>query len=181
MCSTTAATLCSYRARGTCAANCEAAATGGAAGTAVESGEPAVEEKSEEDKKKEEIASLLKTVSNKRTSDAKADKALADAEGLGAEVRALAEAANDRGDALLGEEGDRSTKYFEWARDKDTSYPDPSFNLAKMTVLSGDVPGTIAHLEEVKKRGGKKLLKTVGYDPLFEVVKDDKKVQALIR
>ncbi|MEZ4385687.1 MAG: hypothetical protein R3A79_30490 [Nannocystaceae bacterium] len=158
----------------------EAAATGGASADAVESGEPAVEEKSEEDKKKEEIASLLKTVSNKRTSDAKADKALADAEALGAEVRALAEAANDRGDALSDDEA-RSTKYLEWARDKDTTYPDPSFNLAKGSVLSGNVAATIAHLEEVKKRGGTKLLKTVGYDPLFEVVKDDPKVQALIR
>jgi hypothetical protein len=153
----------------------------GESGDSAEAKEPAADEKSEEDKKKEEIAKLLKSVRSKRTSDAKADKALADAEGLGAEARELAEAANDRGDALFGEEGDRATKYFEWARDKDTSYPDPSFNLAKITVLSGNVPGTIAHLEEVKKRGGKKLLKTVGYDPLFEVVKDDKTVQALIR
>ena len=44
-----------------------------------------------------------------------------------------------------------------------------------------DTTTTIALLTEVKSRGGKKLIKQVGYDPLFEVVKDDPAVQALMR
>ena len=129
---------------------------------------------------KAEIEALLKTARNKRTSDAKADKALADAEAKGADGPTLAKAANDRGLALMGE-AERAIKLFEYARDKDPKFADASFNLAKIEVLSGNVAGTIAHLEEVKKRGGRSLLKTVGYDPLFEVVKDDRTVQALIR
>ncbi|MCB9702965.1 MAG: hypothetical protein H6711_13810 [Myxococcales bacterium] len=126
------------------------------------------------------IDKLLAEVKSKKTKDDRAEKALAEAEAAGAEVADLAKAANARGEALMGD-GERAQKFFEWARDKDPKNADASFNLAKMTVLAGDIPGTITHLEEVKKRGGKKLLKTVGYDPLFELVKDDPKVQALIR
>ena len=152
------------------------------AGEVAKPDEPTAEEKEAAAKAeaKAAIAALLKSARSKRTSDAKADKALAEAEEQGAELRDLAKAANDRGEALMGER-DRAIKYFEWARDKDAKYPDASFNLAKIEVLAGNVPGTIAHLEEVKKRGGRKLLKTVGYDPLFEVVKDDRTVQKLIR
>ncbi len=152
------------------------------AGEAAKPDEPTAEEKeaAAAAEAKAAIAALLKSVRSKRTSDAKADKALAEAEEQGAELRDLAEAANDRGEALMGER-DRAIKYFEWARDKDAKYPDASFNLAKIEVLAGNVPGTVAHLEEVNKRGGRKLLKTVGYDPLFEVVKDDRTVQKLIR
>ncbi|HGG57322.1 MAG TPA: hypothetical protein ENK31_05955 [Nannocystis exedens] len=149
------------------------------AGEAASAGDEAAGVNKEEETKAA-IAALLKTAARKRTSDSKAEKALAEAEELGAEPRELAEAANSRGEALFGER-DRAIQFFEWARDKDEKYPDPSFNLAKIEVLAGNVPATIAHLQEVKKRGGRKLLKTVGYDPLFEVVKDDRTVQKLIR
>ncbi len=149
------------------------------AGEAASAGDEA-EGVNKEEETKAAIAALLKKAAKKRTSDSKAEKALAEAEELGAEPRELAKAANTRGEALFGER-DRAIKFFEWARDKDEKYPDPSFNLAKIEVLAGNVPGTIAHLQEVKKRGGRKLLKTVGYDPLFEVVKDDRTVQKLIR
>ena len=161
----------------------EAAASAGeaaaSAGEAASAGDEAAGVNKEEETKAA-IAALLKTAARKRTSDSKAEKALAEAEELGAEPRELAKAANSRGEALFGER-DRAIKFFEWARDKDEKYPDPSFNLAKIEVLAGNVPATIAHLQEVKKRGGRKLLKTVGYDPLFEVVKDDRTVQKLIR
>ncbi len=131
--------------------------------------------------KADAIKALLDEVKNKRTKDKRADEALAEAEAAGAEASDLAKAAMSRGDKLLGTDQERARKYYEWARDKDTKYPDPVFALAKMAVLTGDTTVTIELLEEVKKRKGKKLLKKVGYDPLFEVVKDDPKVQALMR
>ncbi len=70
---------------------------------------------------------------------------------------------------------------FEWARDKDTTYPDASFNLAKQTANAGEVPETVAHLKEVHKRGGKTLLKQVGYDPTFEIVKDDPEISKIVK
>jgi tetratricopeptide (TPR) repeat protein len=125
---------------------------------------------------------LLADAKSKKTSDAKAKKALEDAEAAGATVRELAEASNERGVALLGAgEPERATAAFEWARDKDPTYPDPSFNLAKQTAMAGEIPETVKHLQEVHKRGGKKLLKQVGFDPTFEIVKDDPDVQKIIK
>lgn len=127
-------------------------------------------------------AKLIAEVKAKKTSDTRAKKALEEAEAGGATVRELAEASNARGEMLVGAgEFDRAKLAFEWARDKDTTYPDPSFNLAKQTVLAGDVPETVAHLKEVHKRGGKKLLKQVGFDPSFEIVKDDPEVAKIIK
>lgn len=127
-------------------------------------------------------AKLLGEVKTKKTSDTRAKKALEEAEAAGATLRELAEASNARGEALMGAgEADRATAAFVWARDKDTTYPDPSFNLARLTVNAGDVAETVAHLKEVHKRGGKKLLKQVGFDPSFEIVKDDPEVSKLIK
>lgn len=127
-------------------------------------------------------AKLITEIKAKKTSDTRAKKALEEAEAGGATVRELAEASNARGEMLVGAgEFDRAKAAFEWARDKDTTYPDPSFNLAKQTVLAGDVPETVAHLKEVHKRGGKKLLKQVGFDPTFEIVKDDPEVAKIIK
>ena len=47
--------------------------------------------------------------------------------------------------------------------------------------MAGEIPETVKHLQEVHKRGGKKLLKQVGYDPVFEVVKDDPEVQKIAK
>lgn len=127
-------------------------------------------------------AKLLTEIKAKKTSDARAKKALEEAEAGGATARELAEASNARGEALVGAgEFERATAAFVWARDKDTTYPNPSFNLAKQTVLAGDVPETVAHLKEVHKRGGKTLLKQVGFDPSFEIVKDDPEVAKIIK
>lgn len=126
------------------------------------------------------ITKLLDEVKAKKTKDERARKALEEAEAAGATPQDLAKAANARGDMLMGEP-ERATTFFEWARDKDPKIAEPSFNLAKMAALQGDIEATITHLTEVKKRGGKKLLKMVGYDPIFEVVKDDPKIQDLMR
>jgi len=155
----------------------EAAATAGAEGgaaVAATAGDPAAPAV---DKTK-----LLTDAKSKKTSDAKAKKALEEAEAAGATVRELAEASNERGVALLGSgEPERATAAFEWARDKDPTYPDPSFNLAKQTAMAGEIPETVKHLQEVHKRGGKKLLKQVGFDPVFEIVKDDPEVQKIAK
>jgi hypothetical protein len=127
-------------------------------------------------------AKVLAEVKAKKTSDARAKKALEEAEAAGATVRELAEASNARGVALLGAgEAERATAAFEWARDKDTTYPDPSFNLAKQTANAGEVPETVKHLKEVSKRGGKALLKQASFDPTFEIVKDDPELKSILK
>lgn len=125
---------------------------------------------------------LFAEVKAKKTSDARAKKALEEAEAGGATPRELAEASNARGVTLVGAgEAERAQAAFEWARDKDPTYPDASFNLAKQTANAGEIPATVAHLKEVHKRGGKTLLKQVGYDPTFEIVKDDPELSKLIK
>jgi len=155
-----------------------AGAEAGAAATAGDTPPPAVDPVAAAAAK----IKLITEVKAKKTSDARAKKALAEAEAAGATVRELAEASNLRGVALLGSgEPERATAAFEWARDKDPTYPDPSFNLAKQTAMAGEIPETVKHLQEVHKRGGKTLLKQVGFDPVFEIVKDDPDVQKIAK
>ncbi|MDC0722212.1 hypothetical protein [Nannocystis bainbridge] len=123
---------------------------------------------------------LLDEAKAKKTSDARAKKALEEAEKGGATVRELAESANARGEALF-DDPERAAAFFTWARDKDATYPNPVFNLAKQSANAGEVPQTVELLKEVSKRGGKTLLKQVGFDPTFEIVKDDAEVQKLIK
>lgn len=149
----------------------EAAPVGDAAAPAGDAAAPAVDK-----------AKLFAEVKAKKTSDARAKKALEEAEAGGATVRELAEASNARGVMLLGSgEAERATTAFEWAREKDPSYPDASFNLAKQSAMAGEIPETVKLLQEVHKRGGKTLLKQVGYDPVFEIVKDDPDVQKIAK
>ncbi len=115
----------------------------------------------------------------RRRPDTRAKKALEEAEKGGATARELAESANARGEALF-DEPERAAAFFTWAKDKDTTYPEPVFNLAQ-SANAGEVPQTVELLKEVSKRGGKKLLKQVGFDPTFEIVKDDAEVQKLIK
>lgn len=125
---------------------------------------------------------LFAEVKAKKTSDARAKKALEEAEAGGATARELAEASNARGMMLLGSgEAERATAAFQWSRDKDPSYPDASFNLAKQSAMAGEIPETVKLLQEVHKRGGKTLLKQVGFDPVFEIVKDDPDVQKIAK
>jgi hypothetical protein len=123
---------------------------------------------------------LLKEVKAKKTKDDRALAALAEAEAAGAKPRDVAKAANARGLALHGTP-DRAKVFFEWALEKDDKYPDPAFNLAKQAVVLGEVAETVKWLTETKTRGGKKLVKQVEFDPMWEIVKDDPEVRALLK
>ena len=126
------------------------------------------------------VKPLLDEVTNKKTKDDRAMAALAEAKKAGAEARQLAEAANKRGTNLMTSP-DRATKFFEYARTADDKYPDASFNLAKLAANTGEVATVKELLQETKDRGGKKLLKTVGFDPTFALVADDPDVVALTK
>ncbi len=123
---------------------------------------------------------LVKEIKNKRTTDERALEALAEIETAGMKLRDVAKAANARGVALHATP-DRAKTFFVWAMEKDDKYPDPAFNLAKQAANLGEVAETVQYLTEVKKRGGKKLLQQVDFDPMWEIVKDDPDVRALLR
>lgn len=122
---------------------------------------------------------LLAEIAKKKTTDERATEALTEAETAGATEKELARAAHKRGTALFATP-DRAKTFFEYALDKDKKYPDPAFELAKQELNTGELDAAKAHLEEVKKRGGKKLLGQIDYDPMWDVLKDDPDVRALI-
>jgi hypothetical protein len=122
---------------------------------------------------------LLKEAKLKKTKDERALEALTQAETAGAKVRDLAKAANARGLALYATP-ERAKPFFEWALAKDPKYADPAFNLAKQAVVLGEVEETRKWLTETKARGGKKLVQQVDFDPMWEIVKDDPDVRALL-
>lgn len=140
-----------------------------------EGGESGAEEPAPADPK-----ALLTEAKSKKTKDDRALAALAEAEAAGAEPKDLAKAANARGLALHATP-DRAKQFFQWALDKDPKAADPAFNLAKQAVVTGELDETKKWLEETKKRGGKKLLAQVEYDPMWEIVKDDPDVKALLQ
>lgn len=123
---------------------------------------------------------LLKEARSRKTTDERAVEALAEAEAAGAKVRDVAKAANKRG-AALHKKPERALKFFQWAADKDPKYADPVFAMAKQAVVSGEVDEVVKLLTQVKERRGKKLLQQVGYDPMWEIVKDDPAVRALLK
>jgi hypothetical protein len=147
--------------------------TGGGTGEETGAEEPA---EPPADPKKD----LLAEVTNRKTKDERATAALAEAKAAGATARELASAANKRGTRLFGTP-DRARPFFEYARDEDKRFADASFNLAKLSAMTGEIPVIIEHLTEVKKRGGKRLLQTVEYDPTFALVADDPDVLALLK
>lgn len=122
---------------------------------------------------------LLKEAARSKTDDARARKALDEAQAAGATPRDAAKAAFDRGKALHASP-DRATTFFQWAAEKDPKYADPVFALAQQTVVIGDVEATIRHLKEVKARKGDKLLQQIEFDPMWEIVKDDPAVRGLL-
>ncbi len=126
------------------------------------------------------IEALLDEVKSKKTKDARALEALDEAKALGAEPRPLAEAATKRGKAFITDV-ERATVFFEWARAADEKWPDATFELAKFACNTGDIDITKELLTEVKARGGKKLLKTVEFDPTFALVVSDPEVLALLK
>ncbi len=153
----------------------EAGGTGGVEDPA-ETGAAAEPELSPE----EQLEALLGEVAAKKTKDERALEALEQAKGLEAKPRDLAKAANKRGEKLLVDP-DRATKFFEWAQEVDPKYPNATFNLAKLAANTGDIPRVKELLAEVKKRGGKKLLQQIEFDPSFALVADDPEVLALLK
>ena len=124
---------------------------------------------------------LIKEVKRRRTKDERALAALAEAEELGAEAEELAEAANARGQYLHATP-DRAKVFFEWAAEKNTKYAAPTFNLAKQAAVLGELEDAKKWLSETRKRNrGKRLLQQIDFDPMWEILKDDPDVRALLK
>jgi hypothetical protein len=126
------------------------------------------------------VPGLLKEAKSRRTKDDRALAALDEAEKAGASPTDLAKAANARGLALHASP-DRARKFFEWAAEKDPKYADPVFNIAKQFAMLGDVPMVKEYLTKTRERGGKRLLRQIEFDPMWEIVKDDPEVRKLLK
>lgn len=146
----------------------------------AEKGEAKAKDPSPEKKPKVSNKSLLARVSRAKYSDDKAHAWLKQAKDNGAKARELALAANKRGEALFSK-AERAEAFFRWAEEQDPSLPLPAYNRAKLAALRGDIPGVRSHLKTVKERGGKKLLRKVGFDPVFSLVHDDPVVRSMSR
>lgn len=127
-----------------------------------------------------DVTAMLKQVTSTRTKDKPALEVLAEAEEAGAELLDMARAANDRGEKLYASP-ERAKVFFEWANDKDPSYPLPAFNLAKQAAVLGELEEAKTWLKVVHERKGNKLLKQIEFDPMWEILKDDPDVQALLK
>ena len=125
-------------------------------------------------------AVLLEQAANLDTDDAVAKKALEDAVVAGAAKLDVAKVANTRGEGLLTKgESERAEPFFVWARDAHNLFSEPVFNLAKLAAYAGDLEVAKEHLQELEKRGNKKLLKKVGVEPAFTPLLDDPDVRKL--
>ncbi|MBV1859898.1 MAG: hypothetical protein KUG77_15915, partial [Nannocystaceae bacterium] len=125
-------------------------------------------------------AALIKEARTTKTTDERAVAALVEAETAGATVKELARAAKARGDYLY-KSPDRAQVFYEWSAAKDENYADPVFALAKQKAVTGDVDDVVKLLKQVSDRkGGKKLLEQIDFDPTWDIVKDDPDVRALL-
>lgn len=163
-----------------------AAAEGGAEPAAEGGDEPAAEgggEAADDGGEKaagKDSAALIKEARTTKTTDERAVAALAEAETAGATIKELARAAKARGDYLY-KSPDRAKVFYEWSAAKDENYADPVFALAKQKAVTGDVDDVVKFLKQVAERkGGKKLLEQIDFDPTWDIVKDDPDVRALL-
>lgn len=125
-------------------------------------------------------ADLIKEARTTTTTDERALEALAEAEKAGATPKELARAAKARGDYLY-KNPDRAKVFFEWSAEKDEDYAEPVFALAKQKAVTGDIDDVVKLLQKVAERkGGKKLLQQIDFDPTWDIVKDDPDVRALL-
>ncbi len=125
-------------------------------------------------------AVLLAMAANLDTDDATATSSLNDAVAAGAAKLDVAKIANTRGEALLTKgESERAEPFFVWARDAHNLFSEPVYNLAKLAAYAGDLEVAKEHLEELEKRGNKKLMKKVGVEPAFAPLLDDPDVRKL--
>lgn len=154
---------------GQAGADAGASSTGGADGADSTGGGP-------------DVPALLKELKSRRTRDKRATAIIAELEAAEVETMELAKALTARGKALFASP-ERATAMFELALDKDPKIPDPAFELAKQAAMLGE-----SELEEAKKwlkvvheRKGKKFLKQIEFDPMWEILKDDPDVRAMLR
>lgn len=166
---------------------------GGEAGASAEGGDPPADDEKEPAAEGGEVpaaeggaaagkdsAALIKEARTTKTTDERAVAALAEAETAGATVKELARAAKARGDYLY-KSPDRAQVFYEWSAAKDENYADPVFALAKQKAVTGDVEDVVKLLKQVSERkGGKKLLEQLDFDPTWDIVKDDPDVRALL-
>lgn len=166
----------------------EGAAEAGVEPAAEEGGDEAAPEEGGEEAAADEggdgsgkdSAALIKEARTTKTTDERALEALAEAETAGATAKELARAAKARGDYLY-KDPDRAKVFYEWSAAKDEDYPDPVFALAKQKAVTGDVDDVVKLLKQVSERkGGKKLLEQIDFDPTWDIVKDDPEVRALL-
>ena len=127
-----------------------------------------------------DVASLLKQVRSTKTSDIKAKAALETAKKAQAKPADLVAASVARAEQLLGTP-DRAVVFLDWAEAQGTKSAEVPFTLAKLAAMAGEVSDCKTQLQAVKDRGGKALLKKVGFDPIFNVVADDPEIRMLIK
>lgn len=127
-----------------------------------------------------DVAALLKEIKGKKTKDARAEAAVAEAEAAGVDPVELAKALVARGTALFAEP-DRAKTFFELANEKDPKSPAAAFELAKQAAVVGEIEEAKKWLTVVHERKGKKLLKKIDFDPMWEILKDDPDVRAMIK
>jgi hypothetical protein len=143
--------------------------------TAADGGEPPTPEPAAVDP-----APMLESAKSLDTDDEAAKKALADAIAAGASKVDAAKTANARGEALMAKgESERAAEFFEWSAKTHTLLSEPVYNLATLAAYAGDLEVAKEHLQELQKRGNKKLMKKVGVDPAFAPLHDDADVRKI--
>lgn len=153
----------------------EGAPVGGPEPTTAAEGEPTPPEPVAVDP-----APLLEQAKSLDIDDEAAKQALADAIAAGAAKVDAAKAANARGEALMAKgESDRAAAFFEWAADTHSLLSEPVYNLATLAAYAGDLEVAKEHLQELQKRGNKKLMKKVGVDPAFAPLHDDPDIRKI--
>jgi hypothetical protein len=114
------------------------------------------------------------------TGDAEAKQALADAIAAGAARLDAAKVGNERGEALMKKgEGERAEEFFRWSADTHKLLAEPIYNLATLAAYAGDLEDAKELLEELGKRGNKRLMRRVGVDPAFALLHDDPDVRKI--
>ena len=153
-----------------------AAALGTEAGTEVPAGTEAGTEAEVEDP----VPALLEQAKNLETEHKAALQALDDAIAADGSKIAAAKVANARGEALMAKgESEQAEALFQWAAKTHKLYAEPVYNLATVAAYAGDLDIAKDHLQELKKRGNKKLMKKVGVDPAFAPLHDDPDVRKI--
>jgi hypothetical protein len=126
------------------------------------------------------VPGLFEQAKSLDTDDEAAKKALADAIAAGGTKIDAAKIAYARGEALMSDgEGERAAIFYQWAADTHKLYAEPIYKLATLAAYAGDLEIAKEHLQELQKRGNKKLMKKVGVDPAFAPLHDDPDVRKI--